>query len=75
MSTDVLERTEEDTTTDDADPPRVAHYYDKKDLERIVISDATIEALCGKRAQPLLAGDGLPICERCQAVYNTMRNE
>lgn len=72
MSTDVLERTEEDTTT--TDEPPVAHYFDKHDLARVVVEDAWIEALCGRRFQPLLAGVGLPVCEKCKTIYNLMRD-
>jgi hypothetical protein len=74
MSIATLDPIVSDQATDDEHPPR-AHYFDKADLARVITNDAVIEALCGRKDQPLLAGDGLPVCEKCQAVYNTMRNE
>lgn len=75
MSTGLLERTDEETTTDsgDSNQERRCHYWNKGDLERVWLEGATITALCGYKARPTITGDNLPMCQKCKQTWEALR--
>lgn len=73
MSTDILDRTDEDTTTTDNDNPLHSHYFRRRDLQEAVATGKPIVALCGYKKQPDRDGEGLPICQTCAEIYKGIR--
>lgn len=73
MTTDVLERTDEKTTTTDNDDPIYSHYYRKGDIARAIATGEKIKALCGYEYTPQLDGDAYPACETCVAIWETKK--
>lgn len=53
--------------------PLIAHVVRKEDQTRGYMGDE-ITALCGKRFIPHRDYIGLPVCERCKAIREQLRN-
>lgn len=74
MTADVLDRTDEDTTTGTTeDTPTHRHYFSKRDLQDTVPTGKTIVALCGYKHRPNQDGATLPICPTCKAIWETKK--
>lgn len=59
---------------DTGNPDRVAHYVKKGDIVRANVEGVEVIALCGKKWIPNRDPAGLPVCRRCQAAMERIRN-
>jgi hypothetical protein len=70
MTTDVLDRTDEDATTSDTDDGELfSHYYRKADLALTLATGQPITALCGYKHTPTLDGTKYPTCHVCIEIH------
>lgn len=71
--TDLLERTDEKTSTTDSNGEKVAHYFHKMQLDDFLLEGKPMVALCGyvKEGQQL-DPKGLPVCAACTEFLNNI---
>lgn len=60
--------TRPETSTDDGDHDRYAHYIRKSDWDRAYIQGKPVRALCGKIWVPSRDPDRYPICPTCKEI-------
>ena len=70
--TEVLEKPDTITTTDEGDHDRFSHYVDKADWFEGYTNGSVITALCGKQWQPGRDPKKYPVCPDCQEVINAI---
>lgn len=73
--TAILERpeTEEDARLDDGgDSDRFAHYVDKMQVQKSMLTGRPVVALCGKVWIPKQNPDNYPVCPECQKIYDQL---
>ncbi|MDO5721945.1 MAG: DUF3039 domain-containing protein [Actinomycetaceae bacterium] len=73
-STAVLERTETRRQRDDGDGDRFAHFVRRDRVNQSLESGGAVVALCGKIWIPLRDPSGYPVCPRCKALRDEMKN-
>lgn len=61
-------QTRPETSTDDGDHDRYAHYIRKSDWDRAYIQGKPVRALCGKIWVPSRDPDRYPICPTCREI-------
>lgn len=73
-----VERTVERTdrrarpVADDGDHDRFAHYVNKVELTRSVVTGDAVIALCGKKWVPTRAADNYPVCPACKQAHSQL---
>ncbi|MDO4612687.1 MAG: DUF3039 domain-containing protein [Actinomycetaceae bacterium] len=72
--TSVLERPEVRPQKSDGDSERYAHYVSDARLKKARGTGQPVVALCGKVWVPLRNPQGYPVCPKCKAIRESMRN-
>ncbi|HZK04538.1 MAG TPA: DUF3039 domain-containing protein [Actinomycetaceae bacterium] len=70
-SVGVLER--EETSDDDGDADRFAHYVRKDRMARSQASGRPVVALCGKVWTPRRDPSKYPVCPECKEIYKKLK--
>lgn len=67
---DLIEKSKtRDSSTDEGDHDKFAHYVNKNDHMRAILDGTPITALCGKKWVPTRAPDSFAPCPDCQKVW------
>ncbi|GAA3752488.1 hypothetical protein HDA32_004542 [Spinactinospora alkalitolerans] len=64
--------TRPDTSHDDGDRERFAHYVQKDKITESAVSGAPVIALCGKVWVPNRDPKKFPVCPECKKIYEEM---
>lgn len=75
MSTQVDERIDTTTTTENQEPgdhERMAHFVRKEDILRATVEGKPVVALCGKVWVPNRDGQKFPVCPECQEIMDNV---
>ena len=70
---EVIEQTTPQTSNDDGDHERFAHYVKKEKILESALSGDPVVALCGKVWVPGRDPNKFPVCPICQEIYNGLR--
>lgn len=73
-STSTLERTETREERSPGDGDRFAHFVRRDRVDKALISGQPVIALCGKVWIPLRDPSKYPVCPRCKALRDEMKN-
>ncbi|HJC68200.1 DUF3039 domain-containing protein [Brachybacterium sp. EE-P12] len=65
---------EQESTTDDGDHDRFAHYVRKDKVTQAALGGTPVIALCGKVWVPGRDPDKYPVCPECKEIYERMRD-
>lgn len=60
---------ERESTFDDGDHERFAHYVEKDKIVESAVTGAPVKALCGKKWVPNRDPGKFPICPECEAIH------
>lgn len=74
-STAILERpdTKEDARLDDgSNADRFAHYVDKLQVQKSLLTGRPVVALCGKVWVPKQNPENYPVCPECKKIYEQL---
>jgi len=75
MSTDVLEKEDTTTITEDGEHDLFSHYVRKTDILEAQINGKPCKALCGKIWLPNKDEEKYPVCGTCKDIYEMMQAE
>jgi hypothetical protein len=64
---------EQESTTDDGDHDRFAHYVRKDKITQAALGGTPVIALCGKVWVPGRDPDKYPVCPECKEIYEGIR--
>ena len=64
---------EQESTTDDGDHDRFAHYVRKDKVTQAALGGTPVIALCGKVWVPGRDPDKYPVCPECKEIYEGIR--
>jgi hypothetical protein len=60
---------ERESTFDDGDHEKFAHYVEKDKIVESAVTGAPVKALCGKKWIPNRDPSKFPICPECEAIH------
>ena len=70
---EVIEQTTPQTSNDDGDHERFAHYVKKEKILESALSGEPVTALCGKVWIPGRDPKKFPVCPTCKEIYEGLR--
>lgn len=68
-----LPETQTNTSTDDGDHERFAHYVRKDKIMESAVTGKPVIALCGKVWVPNRDPEKFPICPDCKSIYERLK--
>jgi len=60
---------ERESSFDDGDHERFAHYVEKDKIVESAVTGAPVKALCGKKWVPNRDPGKFPVCPECEAIH------
>jgi hypothetical protein len=70
---EVIEQTTPQTSNDDGDHERFAHYVKKDKIVASAVTGEPLTALCGKVWVPSRDPKRFPVCPTCKEIYEGLR--
>jgi len=69
---EAIEETTPQTSNDNGDHERFAHYVKKEKILESAITGKPVRALCGKKWTPGRDPEKFPVCPTCKEIYESL---